>query len=217
MRYITVIIVLLVNSATLSLATSHVEFQPRPAVGKDADIRSLAPNTNYGAVTSLSIGEELLDPGWGFVTTLIEFTGLSNYMGATVTNAGLAMYCFENTGLGANIHANPITQAWNESTVTYNNQPTVNFSIDITCPVPSPGYWMYMDITSVVQNWLNGTYPNYGLMFYSRDVETTPGQYISCWSSDYTTEPFNRPILVMDYSYAAIEPASYGHLKVAFR
>ncbi|MGE5225134.1 MAG: DNRLRE domain-containing protein [Omnitrophica WOR_2 bacterium] len=99
----------------------------------------------------------------------------------TITSADLSINIMTGTVTGtAAIHR--ITSTWTENSVTWNNfngkfNPTV-----IATFTPKSTGWVTVSITSLVQGWVNGTYPNYGLaitkgngpnfVFYHPSIDT---------------------------------------------
>lgn len=94
---------------------------------------------------------------------LLQFD-LTPYMGSTLTSgATLNLYHLYNNGLGAVFNLYRNTSAWVpgldwSSRPTYDPTPVSSLSIgDI-----SQGLWRSADVSAVTQDWLNGTYDNYG-------------------------------------------------------
>ncbi len=61
--------------------------------------------------------------------------------------------------------------------------------------------WRYvsLNITSLVQGWVNGSYPNYGVMLRGPEVSGTD----SSWREFYSRQGNNAPQLVITYVGAA--------------
>jgi hypothetical protein len=113
--------------------------------------------------------------------------------GATLLSATMRIYITDPTAQTVTIHR--ITQPWDEMTVTWNSfagsyDPTV-----INSFVPSPYGWHSIDVTGLVQSWLDGTYADYGLVF-RKDLS----EFALCYSSDYTDDPTLRPKLDVCYT-----------------
>lgn len=99
----------------------------------------------------------------------------------TITSAELSINIMTGTVTGtATIHR--ITSTWTENTITWNNfngkfDPTV-----VATFTPRSTGWVTVNVTSLVQAWVNGTYPNYGLaitkgngpnfVFYRPSIDT---------------------------------------------
>ena len=71
-----------------------------------------------------------------------------------------------------------VTQDWVDSAVNWNSMPAAEgtyLSEDVH--VPGLGNWTDWDITTLVQGWVNQTFPNYGLMI----VNNNEGEYRVDW------------------------------------
>ena len=135
---------------------------------KDTHIRHIYPNTNYGSSEELVTRNEYGgggSPGYG-VDTLIEFDLSEIPSGATIVNANLYLYFSrwtENFPGGRLLTMHQITENWDEFTVTWNTKPSYNGDISASANVPSSTQmWMELDVTSDVQNFVDGTETNYG-------------------------------------------------------
>jgi hypothetical protein len=82
--------------------------------------------------------------------------------GTTISSATLSLYITRDSGNTVNIHR--ITTPWTELGVTWNNfgssfDPAIEASF-----VANALGWKSVDVTALVQAWLDGTYPNYGFL-----------------------------------------------------
>ncbi|MBI4648726.1 MAG: DNRLRE domain-containing protein, partial [Bacteroidia bacterium] len=94
---------------------------------------------------------------------------------------------------GSGVHASflqPLTEAWFEDSVTWNNQPQPSandiIGINNIIAISEAG----IDITAIVQNWIDQTYINHGMILLKQD-ETTQGTlaFASEDHSDSTLHP----------------------------
>jgi len=203
MRTLTVLLLALVLVAGADIVT----FQPDAAVGKDSWVNSYYPDTTFGEDNLLIWGS-----GDGFmVATYIEFVELygSEYQGAAVNSASLNLYLRDVDGTG-NFEVGACDESWNEDTITWNTKVGVIESFEVD--YPENGYeWFFLDVTDHVQNWLDGSWSNYGFCLYGYFDQASAGAY----SSDYTDDPTLRPKLVLDYSGAAVEETTWGEIKAS--
>lgn len=82
--------------------------------------------------------------------------------GATFVSATFNINILVATNQNINIHR--ITSPWEEMVVTWNNfSSSYSPAVEGTFSASTVG-WNSVDITSLVGGWLNGTYPNYGLL-----------------------------------------------------
>jgi hypothetical protein len=95
-----------------------------------------------------------------------------------------------------------VTSSWNENTVTWLTWTLLGGDFDNSVSyftfIPDQNNCMLtMDITSLVQLWVSGTYPNYGLMLYS-----TGQNHIISYVSKENGTTSQRPKLDIIYSIA---------------
>ena len=88
---------------------------------------------------------------------------------------------------------------WDESTVTWNTQPTVTTTDEKNIPVSTAQFsWnISIDVTDFVTGYVAGTYPNYG--FLLRLDEEVNYRSTLFASSDYTADSLLWPELVIIY------------------
>jgi hypothetical protein len=104
----------------------------------------------------------------------------------------------DQTNSSVQVRVHRITAPWDQATVTYNNfgeafDPTVAGSFYTKSSVAG---WYSADVTSLVQGWVNGAYPNDGL-FLEQGIGTAFNRYRS---SDSTGNATLLPQLVVCYS-----------------
>ncbi|MFC1926726.1 PKD domain-containing protein, partial [Chloroflexota bacterium] len=114
----------------------------------------------------------------GHQRALLKFDLSSIPQGSTITSAevGALMVAYWKEPDPApaptiQITSHRVTSGWGESTVTWNTAPTVaeSYGSDYVGTTFGDYYW---DVTSLVQGWLDGTYPNYGLMLKGPETGT---------------------------------------------
>lgn len=113
-----------------------------------------------------------------------------------------------------NIACHRLTAAWVEAQVTWNSRqtgtawstPGGDFASPAVVTISSPdnpsGWGTdYFDITHLLQDWLDGIYPNYGVIL---KCEVEASNKWSIYESDDSTEAEEyKPALVVDYEEAA--------------
>lgn len=93
-------------------------------------------------------------------TTLEKFTLPT---GATFQSA--TFYIFVEKASGQNVNVHRITNPWEACVVTWNNfGGSYAPEIEGTFNASTDWAWASCDVSSLVGGWLNGTYPNYGLL-----------------------------------------------------
>jgi hypothetical protein len=164
----------------------------RGALGDVADayIWSAQPDTNYNTQT-LSIG---------FLANIRKRTLLRFELGgllpsgAVVQWAKLGLFQYTSTN-GSTINGHRITAPWDETIVTWNSFANAYDSTIVGFWLPGQTGWRSMDITALVQSWLSGAEPNYGILL----DQPAPTGSAGYFSSEYTANNTRRPLLVICY------------------
>lgn len=119
--------------------------------------------------------------------SLIRFDISSLSPRVNINSAKLHLYYYQNwdgnpSGHTLNIHK--IIEGWNEGSLSWNNQPSHHNSASGFSIVPSsPGIWMEWDVTSDVQEFIDGSIINYGWKII--DIETNSNDLIYFYSKEY--------------------------------
>jgi hypothetical protein len=97
-----------------------------------------------------------------------------------------------------------VTSAWAESTVTFNTAPSYDPTAVASLLISDTSNLQYRtwDIANLVQGWVNGTYPNYGLWVEEIPVQGTGIAYFNSSDSIET----KRPILDINFTENAVVP-----------
>jgi len=171
----------------------------------DAIIIQENPDQNYGGLELIGVGYSS-----GYISTLIEFN-LSSYVGETIDSASIYTYLSFTDGEYSNVKIGRNIADWSEDTVTWNNRPGYDDYVSITY-VPPIGWWE-IDVTSFVQDFVDGTYTNYGFRIGAGDSD-----YGNCemYSKEYSDEN-ERPYLELNYDPDTVESESLGNIKAAFK
>lgn len=151
-----------------------VHLKPGPAIGKDAFLASFGSNVNYGN------HPEFTAMGWTcsgpscVARGLLEFDLTSIPVGAVIQSASLNLYANTNPYNGngsAMFGANAaelyrVTSSWNESSVTYNTQPSYNVSNSINLPASISAFQNYLgiNVTSMVSDMVTNPSTNFGFL-----------------------------------------------------
>ena len=184
--------------------------QPGLTEGKDSYVSSLTPAFNYSSNEYLSIGQTTFSTlavhraNFVFEThnliTFLQFDLNALPEDSVVVGAVLKLYqtaSLDTSSLMIGVHQ--ITQDWEESTITWNNQPVYLVSPESTVTVPAfVAGWLSWDITSVVQGWVNGSIANYGIAL-QKDSFSTEFVHIDCYSSNHAGSSALRPKLEISY------------------
>jgi hypothetical protein len=180
----------------LTLATpSTITLQPG-AEGIDSTMQTAFPDINYGILTMALVGNTVSS----IVRTYIKFDLSAVPANARITDADLRLYQYDTFGSdNFTIGLYNVTGDWDESTITWNLQPTSSTDAEITNNITAGATtWKSWDIDTLVQGWLDGTITNYGMML--KDTEETLVSTVTYfYTSDYTTDTTKGPKLEIDY------------------
>ena len=166
----------------------------------DACVLQGYPTANFGDTIDMWAGyDDYLNPDGKIARSLIKFDISSVPSGSSITNVALRVFMCESwdyPGRSRTITAYRIGSNWSESTVTWNSRPScaeVYGSVAIT---HGSFDWYSFNVTNLVKAWVNGTYPNYGVML--RGPEHSGSD--SSWRAFRTRETSYDPELVITYA-----------------
>jgi hypothetical protein len=117
--------------------------------------------------------------------------------GSVINSAVFHVYISQSNGRVVTVHR--ITAEWAETVVTYNSFANSFAAASEGGFTADAIGWKTVNITSLVQAWAAGTYPNYGIVM-AEPVEGGDGTWTLYRSSDYVTDPTLRPYLVIGYT-----------------
>gem|GEM_PF-3847090 len=211
-----VLAILLIISPALTLGseigvqdTSNNTQQPAAAAGKDAHMLSGSPNQNFGVDTEMDINP-------GNRNLLIQFDLSSIPSNAKITSATLRLYVTAS-GLPPNpvVNVHRVTQAWTEGTgngavtndgATWNKYDGVNnwasgggdydSTVWNSTTVTAINAWYSWNLTAIVQNWVNGTYTNNGMLLRTTTSSSGTTSFVTSDNSNASL----RPILEVIYA-----------------
>jgi len=148
---------------------STIAFAQSGPPAADVLTYSNTPNTNYGTYTSLFVQK-------GSVTSksYIKFNLGTLPSGVNVSKATLRLFVDQVAAPGS-FDVYQLNTSWTESTLTYNNAPALGTSATGNHPIAftssTLNQFIVIDITSLVQGWMNGSIANNGVAL----ALTTPG------------------------------------------
>lgn len=175
------------NSVKLATTTTTQIFYPTTT--KDTYIEYWDPTAKHGSDTTMQVAA--VDA----YRALVEFDLSSIPSGANIISAVLNLYCSSGCS-SPSISARRITSSWSESTVTWDTQPGHASTATYVMMATGTG-WKNWIVTSDVQNFVNGTYTNYGWKLTSAKSENDIFR-----TKEYTGITYD-PKLVVDCSYLA--------------
>lgn len=206
-------------SMTLTPANSRATYLEKDSTSVDC--------SNYGGTDTLMIGADG-DPSSSTTyrpTLTFDLPGIPST--AKVTNATLKLYADTMPPTHTiNVEAHRMTGAWQQGTgglptssttctgdgatwyesdggVSWHTQggdfdPTVAASVQHTAA--DDAGWDSFNIASIVQQWVNGTAPNLGVLFKFNDETPDYGNWFTYYTGAYTWDPTLRPQLQLTYN-----------------
>jgi hypothetical protein len=163
-------------------------------VSADTYVKSYSsPTENYGDLTTFKWGKSGANVSH---RAFIKFDLSSYPYGTDTAPINSALFKFYQSGQSSDgKSAQPIyriTSTWAEDTVTWNTKPTFSdWLVDFDDRTSS--VWHSLDITTAVENWLDGTWDNYGLMIAAGATSVGTARSKEYADSDY------HPYLLLDY------------------
>jgi len=215
-QLITVLIIILAlimnsnnNSSGIHFGGFHLsgfaiyDSQPDASSGKDSYIKEGFNNTNWGSDAKILIGKDNSNRD---LRGLIEFN-ISSISLSTILSAKLQVnLSFSSNNDNITIKVYRVISPWTESEATWINRTSSqlwstiggDYAEEIDSIQFSNVSALYnFTITNLVRNWVNGSYPNYGIILISSDAAS--GNRKELDSSDSATASA-RPKLVIDYT-----------------
>jgi hypothetical protein len=176
--------------------------------GKDALLSGLSPASNYGNYLSLHARAWTVGGSLSLEKGILQFDYSSIPAGATITKATLTLYAdtTENYGtVGHSTLSGPndwtlkrVTQAWSETSVTWNTEPTTDNVNVIQCAAStSPSQAYVFDLTSWVKDEILNPTSYYGFLMQINNQ--TPYRAIYFYSSDHPYSSLH-PKMVVEYT-----------------
>ena len=140
---------------------------------KDSYVWELYPNNNYGTYTFLYVSSY----SGRDKRFYIEFD-ISGY--SSVSEAVLKVYCEDGIASRVYVVTRILDNTWTESGITWNNQPSVNSTNEVTLNAPSSsGLWWNVTVTSMVNDALkeSKTVVGFKVKDQTEDSSTTKQSY----------------------------------------
>lgn len=193
--------------------TTTLTLQPG-AEGKDASYRSLIPTENNGNAKDFNTMAWTNSGTPVYVRSVIDFDFSTIPDGSTIESAILSLWndstSLNNSGKHSEAAVYPltggdngaylrrITSTWDESTVTWNTQPTTTTINQVSILPSTDPHQDYptIDVTTLVQDIINNKSTSFGLMLILQTEVYYRGLILA--SSD-NLDPTKRPKLVVVY------------------
>ena len=166
-------------------------------------------NLNNGGINTMYFGKATDGSSWDMLLKF-DLTELENV--EYVEDATLNLFfSFSMTGSALQMDASLITENWDESSVTWNNQP--NAAISAFSSAVIDGYsdvfkWFSIDITDAINAWKNGSSADYGILL-SSPTEALKNQVMQFRSSEYSQSVYHPYVTVNCTKTVTPEPISF--------
>ena len=163
----------------------------------DSHVYKNNPDNNYGSSSTLFIDDSDL-----IMRIYIRFDLSSIPSNAQIIYAKLSIYR-SDTGsnpTGKTVKIYRVTEDWNESDITWNNQPnSVSVETD-SATIPSGQTWLEFNVTGDVQGFINGSYDNYGWVIKCSDCPNDSEAWFR--SKEYSEADYHPKLEII---YGSIE------------
>jgi hypothetical protein len=202
----------------LAPTSACVSFQPGNTIcddGKDALIGDCIPcgypDLNLGDHQDMLAASWTLSGNTSNVRALLGFDLSSIPANTTITSATLSLYHNPNSASGNTGHSQidgsneawlqRITSSWNESTVTWNTQPTTSTRNQVIVPASTSNSQNYLniDVAALVQDMIDDPQTSFGFML--RLQTESPKRSLLFASSDHPNAALH-PKLDICYSFS---------------
>ena len=196
--------------------------QPGPSDGQDTSIyytTGLTNCGNYGADAGFGVGSG--SPG--ISRGLLRFALNDIPASATVTSATLSLWQQYGASNALTLEAHRVTRSWIEGSGSnmnvlcgsgatwYDAAPGVTWTgqggdydstvvASLAKPAGQSNSWDNVSIASLVQQWVNGSAPNLGVLLKMSSEPLSNGNGVTYDSSDFTATPNLRPKLALTYT-----------------
>lgn len=167
----------------------------------DTMVQSGYPTTNYGNSSIMRAGYYT---GTRVMQSLARFDLSGIPAGMPIGQARLYLYLGssqDSPGDSRVIAVYRVTSSWTEGSVTWSTKPGLSDMYYGLISIPHADYrWYSVDVTTLVREWVNGQYTNYGVWILGNESPSNPN-----WRGFYTREDSGgrRPYLYITYGTGA--------------
>lgn len=162
----------------------------------DATVLEGYPTSNLGSTTDMWVGYDHCEDNGKTARSLLRFDLSTIPAGTSISSARLYLNLVDSCDIGERTHTATVyrvSSAWSAGTVTWNNKPAYAESYGSSA-IPSRTWgWYSFDVTNLVRGWVNGSFPNYGLMVRgpeSSDTSSARLGFATMEESGTTYDPY---------------------------
>lgn len=187
------LVALAIGVSHASTTYSDVIFNSTTCIMNDSYLASATPNTNYGSQATFQINRD------DSSRAIIYFNLSSIPSDSNVTSSVMNLWQSTGAFAGQLDLRRVINYQWTETGVTWNNATATQawgtaggdvdpFIWSSYASLATNGVWDPFTVTSLTQNWVNGSLPNYGVRL---KVNTSAGNSLKIFNSkEGTTVPY---------------------------
>ena len=157
---------------------NYLNLSPNESQMKDTFVSNLFPNDNTDSIPHLEAGTLFADSVIHRTYLQFDLNMIPN--NAVISEAKVGLYFTEPISyvsipiyIDVPIAVYRVDGYWNESTLNWYNQPDVYYKYeDVQLLGEETDDYVWWDITNLVQKWVSGTMPNYGICLADQDEAT---------------------------------------------
>ena len=132
---------------------------------------AVAASSPNGAAPSLFVSNKIIKGGTTQRVAFVRFDLACLPPGTVVSQATVRLYVRSATGRSV-LEARPVLDPWSEQSLTLTSFPSVGKAFAMAKVDARPSQYVTFDVTNMVQMWLDGIQPNYGLALLPRDLSS---------------------------------------------
>ncbi len=162
----------------------------------DATVLEGYPTSNFGSTTDMWVGYDHCEVSGKVTRSLLRFDLSAIPAGTSISSARLYLNLVNSCDIGERTHTATVyrvSSTWSAGTVTWNNKPAYAEAYGSSA-IPSRTWgWYSFDVTNLVRGWVNGSFPNYGLMVRgpeSSDTSSARLGFATVEESETTYDPY---------------------------
>ncbi|MBL7893839.1 MAG: DNRLRE domain-containing protein [Bacteroidia bacterium] len=187
-----------VGSNTFTIKSDALSF--KDANLQTATLEAAIANTNYGTLINNQCLYQNIANGWNTTRAVMAFDLSSIPSNAVLQSATLKITHQANPTITSSVQIMPLKGEWNESTVTWNNQPAADAASAITFTVLSGTTAYTLNVLTHLQKMINeGTTENGWLLRQQNETDQRSG--LKFYSSDHSNTA--KPEITITYTLPA--------------
>ena len=134
--------------------------------------------------------------------SLVRFDTSAIPPGTAIASAQLYILHSSYCDIGLRTHivtSHRITGGWTEMGINWNNKPGYTGQYGSVAVTSSDWDWFSLDVTDLVRGWVNGSFPNYGVMLRANESSGNDSAQLGFLTRNIPDSDF-RPYLLITYA-----------------